>query len=484
MHKNTELLKELNVLQNLYDSNKLLEAQKKADELIKIFPKFAKLYNFLGLIYKKTNDDKKAAESYEEAIKIDPNFIDPYNNLGNLYSKTNKIKKSISNFKKAIKLNPKLFILHHNLGVAYKSKGDFKKAKGSFLKALKIKPDFFYSYRNFGLLEKWKKKDNRIKKLKATYLKIFKEDDLKRELAFTLGKAHDDILDYKSAFGYFKEANRIHRLNSNYSIKNEEKLFQQIKISFNKNLLNDEDRKINKNFEKITPIFIVGMPRSGTSLIEQILSNHSKIFASGELNFMNNLINENLLYNNDILHDKVKLQVIANSYIEKIKNISDGSFFITDKNPLNFKWIGLIKLILPQSKIIHCYRNPKDICISIFKNFFPSNDMGFSSSMEDIITYYHLYKNLFKYWHSLIPNFIFDLSYEDLIRDKETLIKKTLYFLNLKWEKKCLDFHKNNRPVHTASDVQIRKPIYKSSLNSWEKYQKYLPTEFKNLNSK
>ena len=384
MENNQLLMNELNVLQKLYDSNKLLEAENKTNELIKKFPKLPNLYNLLGLIYKKKVEIDNAIKAFEKAIEIQPNFafafnnlgdiykqiekselaisnykraielnpglVEPYNNLGNLYSKINKFSESITFFQKAIKINPKLFIVHHNLGMAYKARGEFDKAKKSFLEAIKIKPDFFYSYRNIGLLEKWKKNDNKISELKKIFSSIKSDNENKRELAFTLGKAHADILNYEYAYRYFEEANRIQKENSSYSIDYDKKLFHQIESTFNKKLLNKTNYSQYSADNQITPIFIVGMPRSGTSLVEQILSNHSELFACGEIGFMNNLVNRYFLdkdknfslkkiYN----HDQKSLNKIGNEYIENIKNISDGSFFITDKDPFNFRWVGIIK---------------------------------------------------------------------------------------------------------------------------------------------
>ena len=203
---------------------------------------------------------------------------------------------------------------------------------------------------------------------------------------------------------------------------------------------------------------------------------------------MNDLINRNFLDKDRNLslkkiydNDQKSLNKIGNEYIENIKKISDGSFFITDKDPFNFRWVGIIKLILPNAKVIHCSREPKDICVSIFKNFFSNKAMGFSTSIENIVAYFNLYKKLVIHWQNLFPDFIFNLKYEDLIYNQETCIKKTLFYLNLNWENRCLDYYKSNRPVHTASDVQIRKPMYKDSIHSWKKYQKYLPSEFNNF---
>jgi len=477
----------MNELQNLYNSKQFKEAESKAKELIKKFPKSASIYNFLGLIFKQQKEIKKAVKSFEKAISIDPTFPDSYNNLGNLYTKVNKFKKSIQNFNIAIKINQKLFMVHYNLGLSYKALGDFNNAKKCFLKSINIRRHFFYAYRQLGMIKKWKKEDKTLIELIKIFAGLKNDNDLKKELAFTLGKAHEDILDYKKSFKYFEEANRIQNNDSNYSIEYDKNLFKKIKSTYTKNLfINNKDKFDKKN--KCTPIFIVGMPRSGSTLIEQILSNHSKIYSCGEIEILNDLINK--LYFNDkkdflsedtFVSNMTILKEIKNKYLKNLEMISNKSQYVTDKMLLNFKWLGIIKLIIPNAKIIHCIRDPRDNCISIFKNFFPARGMEFSSSLENIVEYYLLYRDLMQYWHKTFPGFVLDLNYEELIDCPDITVKNIFKYLELKWEKNCMNFYKSKRPVQTASDVQIRKPMYKSSISSWLNYEPYLNNIFKKL---
>ena len=164
-----------------------------------------------------------------------------------------------------------------------------------------------------------------------------------------------------------------------------------------------------------------------------------------------------------------------------MKNISHNSKRTTDKLPINFLSIGFIKIILPKSKIIHCYRNPKDNIFSIFKNHFPGGRVSFAYSLEEIIEYYNLYFNLMEYWNHLLPNFILNIKYEKLILDKENEIKNLLKFCNLDWASDCLNFYKNKRPIKTASDTQARSKIYNTSIDSWKNYEKFLKEYFVKL---
>ena len=222
------------------------------------------------------------------------------------------------------------------------------------------------------------------------------------------------------------------------------------------------------------------MPRSGTTLAEQILSSHKKIYGAGELSFLEFAIKDNLLKNNKFINDTInevdieKLTSIQSEYIKGIKSFDHNEKMIIDKAPLNFRWIGFIKMIFPNSKIIHCTRDPMDICFSNFKNNFSSKTVGFSYNLEKIGIYYNLYKDLMLFWKERLKNDIFELSYEELIKDQEKTTKKLIEFCDLEWDENCLSPHKNEKIVSTASLAQVRSPVYKSSVKKWENYSEEL----------
>ena len=223
------------------------------------------------------------------------------------------------------------------------------------------------------------------------------------------------------------------------------------------------------------------MPRSGTSLVEQIISSHREVFGGGELPILPNIIkntfinNEKSLKNefSDLIND---YSIISNSrinYLNFIKNFKSSKKYITDKAPLNFRWIGFINLLFPQSKIIHCVRDPKNNCLSMYKNLFEGG-LNFTYSQEDLVEYYKYYNDLMNFWNSKFPDKIFNIKYEDLIKNHEKEIRKMIKFCNLEWDDNCLSFHKNKSPIKTMSTSQARKPLYKSSLNAFDKFKDYL----------
>lgn len=268
-------------------------------------------------------------------------------------------------------------------------------------------------------------------------------------------------------------------------MEKEKNEFLRIKQIFNEKLFNKFKVSGNQDF---SPIFILGMPRSGTTLVEQIISSHPEVFGGDELNFLTDIVKKNFKDKNFELilqkfsslneHDLIKL---GTEYINNLKNKSNNSNRTTDKLPINFKWIGLIKLLVPNSKIIHCYRNPEDNCLSIFKNFFTSKELTFAYNLEEIIEFYNLYENLMIYWKKLLPKFIIDIKYENIVQNPEEQIKSLIDNCNLSWNDTCLKFYNNKRAISTASDAQARKKIYKTSINTWKKYEKHLKKSFQKL---
>ncbi len=485
---------------NIYPNNILLynilglilNEQKKTDEAIdcyekglKIDPNFAMFYNNLGTIFKSREQHEKAESYYKKSIELDNKLPEPLNNLGNLYKFLNRHEEAIDCYKKAININPNFFAFHYNLAVSYKSTGVFDKAKNHFEECIRLKQDFYTAHRNLSDLIKYNDKDKHFIFLKKIYedKKVIKKN--KKELAFALGKAYEDMNNFDEAFKFFSEGNNFHREDISFSMKKEKNEFLKIKQIFNESFLNKFKKTTNI---KYSPIFILGMPRSGTTLVEQIISSHPEVFGGDELNFLTDIVQkyfkdekfELVLNKFSSLNDR-DLNTLADAYIKNLKKISNNSQRSTDKLPINFKWIGLIKILMPNSKIIHCYRNPMDNCFSIFKNFFTSRELTFAYNLDEIIQFYNLYEDLMIYWKKVIPKFIIDIKYENIVQNSEEEIKRLINKCDLKWNDSCLKFYNNKRAISTTSDVQARKKIYKTSINTWKKYEKDLKIPFEKL---
>ena len=519
------LKKQIQLAVDAFKSERILEAEDLTRKLIDSNPKVVFLYNLMGLILSAQNEVDQALEYYEKGIKIDPNFAmiynnlgllfannksdntkaenfykksislnyknpEAHNNLGSLYKSLDKFKEAISCYKEAVSIDPKFIHAYHNLGSSYTAMGNFVEAKKNFNKVIKINPSYTNSHRTLSRIINYTNDEEHFHEMKKIYKQIdINDTENKTNISFALGKAYEDIRDFDKSFKFYKEANTIYNKKVNFSIEYEKDKCEKIKNTFSKKTF---DKYIDCGSSDSSVIFILGMPRSCTTLVEQILSNHPKVFGGDEQDFVSDLLIENfgkkfdnlkLFFEGVTNFDKKDFKKIGEKYLSKMRNISNNSERTTDKMPENFFWIGFIKLILPNSKIVHCYRNRKDNCLSIYKNHFPSGKINYSYELTKIVDYYNLYSGLMNYWNNLLPNFIFNIKYENLISNPEDEIRNLLNFCDLDWNKDCLNFHNNKRIIKTASDVQARNKIYNSSVNSWKNYEKHLKKYFLKLNN-
>ena len=424
--------------------------------------------NNLGLSYFKLKEVEKAEKKFLDVLKINPRFINTLNNLGVLYIELNDCKNAEKFLRQSLEINSKVLETNFNLGTTLQAIGRLKEAKKFFEKTLNIDKNFTRSDLALVMLEKYKEDNGHIKileqKLKNKNLNISDQ----RFLYFALGKVYEDIQNYERSFKYYKIANDLKKKITKYNIENDKKLFKNI-IDFHQNQ-KKEEIKYSKSDKQI--IFILGMPRTGTSMIEQIVSNHSDVYGCGELGLLSSYFFKYFssdLYKSNL---KDKLEIFKMNYLNFLNKMSNSKI-VTDKAPLNFRWIGIIKSIFPKSKIIHCTRNTLQNSWSIFKNEFEQG-MFFSNSFDDISEYYKLHNNMMKYWKKEFKEDIFELNYEDLINNPDQKIKELIKYCDLKWQEKCLEFYDNKKSIKTVSFLQARKPIYKDSLKGTKNFEQYL----------
>jgi tetratricopeptide (TPR) repeat protein len=469
------------------EQKKIDIALKYYEDGVKLDHNFPLLYNNMGLIYANNkNDPKKAEMLYKKSISLDEKIPEPHNNLGSLYQSLGKFNESIDCFKKAISFNDKFAHSYHNLGNVYVTVGNFLEAKKCFNTAIDKDPNYSNSHRALSRLTKYTKKDKHFFQMNNVYKNLKNNDvDDRINICFALGKANEDIKEYEKSFTFYKEGNEIYRKKINFSIEKIKEMTSEIKKCFNKKMYEKYD---GTGYKEKSPIFIVGMPRSGTTLIEQIISNHPDVFACDEQFIIPNIIkknfsndNANSYFSNFTEFDKENLKFLGQEYAREVKKISKEDRRTTDKFPANFFWIGFIKLILPNSKIVHCYRNPRDNCLSIYKNHFPGGNINYGYSLNEVVKYFNLYNDLIAHWNKSLPDFVYNVNYEKLIDNPDSEIRKLINFCDLKWNPDCLNFHQNKRAIRTASDVQARSKLYSSSIDSWKNYEKHLSSYFKKL---
>ncbi len=463
-----------NAIDKRSDANNLLI------KALKIEPNNISVLNNLGLVSANSGEDVMAEMYYKKALHLKPNFLDALINYGNLKIKQNRNEEAKKLFISALKIDNKIVPAKISLAGYYEQSGNFEEAKKLYNEILAEHPDNTVADKSISLIHKYKPNDAHLKIMEEKIKKEMNDED-KGRISFALGKAYEDIHEYEKSFFYYESANKIYKKNINYNMKKDSDLFEKIKQNFK----NDETPSLENNGQKL--IFIVGMPRSGTTLAEQILSSHKDVYGAGELSFLSKLIEENFLNKQNILDDDILslkpllLKSIQKEYLGKIKIFNSKEIYFIDKAPLNFRWIGFIMLIFPDAKIIHCKRNPMDTCWSNYKNFFSSSVMNYTYDLEDLVSYYKIYNNLMKFWDEKFGNKIYNLFYEDLIINKDSEIKKLISFCELDWDEDCLNFHKNKKFVSTASLAQVRQPLYSSSVEKWKNYSTQLKKLKENL---
>ena len=434
--------------------------------------------NNLGISYKNLKKFELAEDCFNKVLKINSNYINALVNLGNLKNDTFHFDEALNYYNQALKLDENNFILYLNIANVHSANNNIDKAEQCLSKALKINPKFTKADQKLSMLKKYNnEKDNHLIQMLEKFDDKKYDDYQRLFLCFGLAKAYEDISDFKKSINFLIQGNKLQRNLIKYNPDFHNKLSEKIKKFFDKN----EMKNFNTSANSDKKIFVLGMPRSGTTLVEQIISSHSKVFSVSETNFLSDQILRKIYNKNDD-----EINIFLNSefdqeYFEFIKNFNTKSKIILDKTLNNFWIIGFIFIFFPEAKVIHVNRNAKDNCLSIFKNFFDNPD-GWNCEMSELANYYNIYKDLMIFWNNKFKEKIYNIKYESLVNNSENEIKKLIKHCDLEWEENCLQFYKNKNIIKTVSVNQANKPIYKSSINKSEYYNEYLDDLFSKLN--
>ena len=430
-------------------------------EALDLNPNHPNFLNNIGISFYKLHKYLEAEKYFKKGLEIDNEHLHILNNLGNLKRETYKIEESIKYYKKVLNIQndavPALFNLVGIYRITYQKEHSKKYCK----KILELNKKLTDADRQYSLVHKYEENDPHLIEM----LKKVNDDELnnfeKIHVYYGIHKAYEDIKDYKSAFQYLKTGNELLKKETKYNFNQDERKINNF-INFYK-----KNKKVKASGDHRGLIFIVGMPRSGSSLIEQILASHKKVFGGGELSYIQEIaykiIKEEKI--NDSLMNDYK-----NQYLSLIKELDNSSSFFTDKELLNFMNIGLILNLFPNAKIINCTRDPVDNCWSIYKNYFPIKTQ-FVNDFKDIAKFYRLYLNTMNFWQKEFPKNIFNLNYETLIENPKDQIKEVLNFCDLEWDENVMNHHKSSRVIRTLSFDQANKPISKKVSNTIINYK-------------
>ena len=458
--------------------SKALNCYKKAISLKHSYPA---AHNNFGLVSLTLGQLESAVKSFEWAIAYSPEYAEAHNNLGATFQELKDYEKAMIQFKKAIAINPRYAQAFHNLGILSEILDLKEDALIYYDRAIAFNPEFAEAYRNLSKIKQFSSKDPEITQMLALQSKsnINLSDNIK--LCFALAKVNEDLANYDKFFEFLNEGNRLRKEELNYSISESKNFHIGLIKVFSSSLT--KIKKPSTKTSDIQPIFIVGMPRSGTTLVEQIISSHHAVHGAGELTNFKKIISpilEDHLNQNKSKILKEDLLSIRQQYLDSLSHLNVTEEIVTDKMPMNFRLIGFILSAIPEAKIIHLKRDAIATCWSNYKHYFTSGN-GFTFNQQDLVEFYAMYTELMKFWHQLFPKKIYDISYEELTINQKDETQKLLNYCELDWDENCLNFHKNKRGIETASASQVRQKMYQGSSEAWKKYEKYLQPFVKGL---
>ena len=448
-------------------------AQGKIDEAVAFYeralaikPDYVDAHNNLGTALLSQNRVGEAVAHYERALVLQPDYAAAHNNLGNALAKQDRMDEAQAHYERALVLKPDYASACNNLGNVFKEQGKFDEAMAHYGRAIAIRPDYAEAHLNRSEIKSFRHGDDDLAALEALAGAENLSADKGLYIHFALAKAFEDTGDYTQGWEHLRKGNAQKRTQVDYMEKGVLALFQRISSVFNRGLLNRVERAGDPSS---VPVFVVGMPRSGSTLIEQILSSHPQIHGAGELTILENMETG---YPESILAlDGAALRRLGQSYLGHLPPAGNGKVRIVDKLLGNFLLIGLIRLMLPNARIIHSMRHPMDTCVSCYSKLF-TNGLHFTYDLAELGRYYVAYSQLMDHWRSVLPpGAMLEVRYEDVVEDLEGQARRLIDYCGLAWDDRCISFHKSTRPVRTASAVQVRRPLFRSSLERWRRYE-------------
>ena len=481
-------------------------------QAIEIDPTIAALHNNLGNALSDLGDHRGAAAAYRRALKLDPRQADAHGNLGLALHEAGRSGDAVASCRRAVDLAPDRPEMHENLVTVLDGNGrideaaealdaairqcprearlhsqqarlliktgNIGEAEAALRSALAIDPDCAVAYFELADIKRFSADDPDLTTLeKVAAASAHRPQSDRTDLHFALAKAYEDAGRYDDAFDQLQRGNRLMRQARPYDGKAQARLFETIASVFDRPLL---DRLSGAGDPSERPVFVVGMPRSGTTLVERILGAHPQIHGAGELRHLSEIARGGAAPGDPVaavaalagLRAK-QCRSMGAEYVRRVRKLSPGAERIVDKMPSNFLRIGLISVILPNARIIHCRREPADTCLSCYAQKF-NRGQAFSYDLRDLGRYYRLYAQLMEHWRAVIPSHVLDVDYEKLVTDPEAEARRMVEYCGVPWDPNCLEFHKDRSPVRTASASQVRRPVYRSSVARWRRFESHL----------
>jgi tetratricopeptide (TPR) repeat protein len=462
------------------DLDRLDEAADLMRRALAVEQRSDKLYAHYGLILLDQSKHEDAATATERALALNPDNHDAVNQMGRIAFERGDPDAALGYYRRALALKPDMADAFNNIGNALKELGRLDEAQQAYLESIRLDPTVTAAYVNFADAMTFTPGNAHLATMAALAAQpheMSKRDRM--QLDFALGKAYADLKDFSRSFRHLLAGNAAKRAAIAYDENATLDLFDRIENTFTRELI---EKKSGGGDPSPLPIFVLGMPRSGTTLIEQIIASHPAVHGAGELQTLNEVAlsihgpdGATLPYPEFArLADAAAFRQIGARYVSLLRQLAPGGERITDKMPSNYYFAGLIHLALPNARIIHSMRDPIDTCISCFSKLF-SAEQNHTYDLGEIGRYYRRYQRLMSHWRNVLPaDRILDVRYEDVVADLESQARRIIAHCGLPWDDRCLAFHKTERPIRTASATQVRRPIYKSAVGRWRVYEDHL----------
>ena len=441
---------------------------------IALRPNFAATHNNVGNVLRAESRLEDAIASYRRALALQPNYTEAHCNLALTLNEQNRFQEAVDQYGEALKIDSSYVEAHYGLGHILHERGRFAEAELAFREAIRLQPQYAEAYASLVRCETVTESDRPLIDQMESLLAASNGSSASNvvSLCMALGKAYDDLGEYDLAMTKVRHGNQLQAAHCPFDRDRHAEHIAALIGRYDRATLSVRPGH-GQGYDSNLPILIVGMPRSGTTLVEQILSGHPMVGAGGELGFWADQ-EARIASDPSILPDEARGQMSARTYMEQLRDLCPGAQHVTDKLTTNFLRLGLIHYLLPKARIVHCRRDPLDTCLSIFFTRFVGKHC-YSYDLETLTFYYEQYQRLMAHWRDVLPPDRFhEIDYERLVSRPEEVSRDLVAFCGLEWDPRCLEYSARQRAVRTASKWQVRQPIYTSSIGRWRHYESYL----------
>jgi tetratricopeptide (TPR) repeat protein len=455
-----------------YKLGRYKEAETYFYQAIRIKPDFSDAHSNIGTTLLLKGQYSEAENFLRHALKLNPRFVEARINLGLTLSFLSRLRDAKSHFEKALKYEPRSADALFGMALIAKTEGSFDQAGAMLSRALQVNPRMPKALASQAGMRKMTSSDSAwlesAEEVAASGIAPLDES----ELRFAIGKYCDDVENFKRAFQNYKRANDLLKPIAEPYDRDAYKRFVDIMIHvYTPEVVARVDGGASASMK---PVLVVGMPRSGTSLTEQIISSHPSAKGAGELEFWSHAVHEHEATMKERPLGASTRNRLAEAYLRVLEAKSGGALRVVDKAPVNSDYLGVIHSVFPNARIIYMQRDPIDTCLSCYFQKFVLS-LNFTMDLSDLADYYRQHERLMAHWRAVLPpGTILDVPYEELVADQEGWTRKILDFLGLEWDEQVLDFHNTKRAVVTASFWQVRQKIYKNSVQRWRNYEKFI----------